>query len=64
MIPGFPNDYFLNITAGLDIAEIEKNLTKTNKSCDPVDVAIDMYKSHRSIKLIQQTIEARDKSSF
>ena len=43
---------FVNITAELEIAEIEKNLTKISKSCDPVDVAIDMYKSHPSIKLI------------
>ena len=42
----------------------EKNLTKINKSCDPVDVAIDMYKSHPSMKLIKQKIEARDKFSF
>ena len=39
------NDYFANITAGLEIAEIGKNLTKIKKSCDPVDVAIDTYKS-------------------
>ena len=58
------NDSFVNITAGLTIAEIEKNLTKINKSCHPVDVAIDMYKSHPSIKLIKQNIEARDKFSF
>ena len=39
------NDYCVNITARLEIPEIEKNLRKTNKSCDLVDVAIDMYRA-------------------
>ena len=60
----FRDRFLCNITAELEIAEIEKNLTKINKSCDPVDVAIDMYKSNPSIKLIKQKIKARDKFSF
>ena len=63
------NDYFVDVTAGWKIAEVEQNLTKTNESCDPVDVAIEMYKidmytRHPSIKLIKQKTEAREKFSF
>ena len=58
------NDYFVNIIDRLETAGKEKNLTKTNKSCDLVDDVIDMYKSHPSIKLIKQKSEARDKFSF
>ena len=43
---------------------MEQNLTKTNESCDPLDVAIEMYKSHLSIKLIKQKTEAREKFPF
>ena len=50
-------DYFVNITAEVDIAEIEKHLIKINKSSEPVDVAIDMNKSHPSIHLSRQKIE-------
>ena len=48
------NDYFVNITAGLEASELEQNLTKTNRSCDPVDIAIDKYNSHPNIQLIRQ----------
>ena len=52
------NDYFVNITAGLEIAEIGQNLTRTNKSCDPVDVTIDMYKSLCKITGLGQESQA------
>ena len=58
------NCYFVTITAGFEIAEIEQNLTTTDESCDPVDVAIDMYKSHPFIKLMKQKTEDTEKFSF
>ena len=46
------NDYFVNITASLEISEVEQNFTKTNKSSEPAVIALDTYKSHKSIRLI------------
>ena len=42
------HDYFVIITASLEISEVEENLTKTDKIWDPVDIAVNAYKRHPS----------------
>ena len=50
------NDYFVNITASLEISEVEENFTKTNEIRDPIDIAVNAYKRHPSIQLIKQMV--------
>ena len=42
------NDYFVNITASLEISEVEENLIKTNELSDPTDIDVNMHKHHPS----------------
>ena len=58
------NDYFVNITASLEISEIEENLIKTNELSDPINIAVNMYKRHPSIQLIKQRVTVGEKFSF
>ena len=44
--------------------EVKFTNTKTNRSCDPVDIVIDKYSSHPNIQLIEQNVTARNKLSF
>ena len=57
------NDYFVNITASLEISEVEENLIETNEFRDPIDVAVNMYKCHPSIQLIKQRVTEKSLSS-
>ena len=50
------NEYFVNITASLEISGVEENLVKTDELRDPVDIAVNMYKRHPSIQLIKQRV--------
>ena len=50
------NEYFVNITASLEISRVEENLVKTDELRDPVDIAVNMYKRHPSIQLIKQRV--------
>ena len=47
------NDYFVNITGSLDIADADLNLLSTDGIDDPVDIAVRKYSLHPSIKRIQ-----------
>ena len=38
------NDYFINITASLEISEVEENLMDTNEFRDPIGVAVNTHK--------------------
>ena len=49
------NDYFVNITGSLDIADADSNLLSTDGIDDPVDIAVRKYSLHPSIKRIQET---------
>ena len=58
------NDYFVIITASLEISEVEENLTKTNELRDPLDIAVNAYKRHPSIQLIKQRVTVSETFSF
>ena len=58
------NDYFVKITARLEISEVEENLIKTNELSDPINIAVNMYKRHPSIQLIKQRVTVGEKLSF
>ena len=44
------NDYFVNITASLEISDLGETLIKTSELHDPTDDAVNMYKHHPSDK--------------
>ena len=48
------NDYFVNITGSLDIADADLNLLSTDGIDEPVDIAVRKYSLHPSIKRIQK----------
>ena len=58
------NEYFVNITASLEISGVEENLVKTNEVSDPIDIDVNMYKRHPSIQLIKQRVTVSEKFSF
>ena len=58
------NEFFVNITASLEISGVEENLVKTNGLRDPVDIAVNMYKRYPSIQLIKQRVTVSEKFSF
>ena len=63
-LPKILNDFFVNITASIDISEVEENLTKTNEIRNPIDIAVNAYKRHPSIQLIKQRVTVSEKFSF
>ena len=58
------NEYFVNITTSLEISGVEENLVKANEVSDPIDIAVNMYKSHPSIQLIKQRVTVSEKFFF
>ena len=55
------NDYFVDITASLEISEVEENLMEANEFRDPIGVAVNMYTCHPSIQLIKQRVTVGEK---
>ena len=58
------NNYFVNITASLELSEVMENLIELGKLLDPTDIAINMYKCHPSVRSIKQRVFVRQKFSF
>ena len=58
------NEYFVNITASLEISGVEESLVKTNEVREPIDIAVNMYKRHPNIQLIKQRATVSEKFSF
>ena len=58
------HDCIVNIAAGLEISELEQNLTKINISYAPLDISIYKYNSYPSVQLIKQNLTGRHKFSF
>ena len=49
-------NYFVIVTAGLELSQVKENLITPDKLLDPIDIAVNIYKCHPNVRLIKQRI--------